>query len=89
MIIEGSIIEGRGEALVDENGNFPENEGSCVDVLERVTLFVLDGLSEGTDNLAFRNLDREDVTGIITEHQTVEIEMCIVGHSGQGLRGCG
>jgi hypothetical protein len=44
-------------------------------VLECMLFIVLDGFSEGADSLAFRNLDREDVTGIIVEHQTIKIEL--------------
>ena len=63
------------EAAVDGDGNLPEKECICVDVLERMLFFVLDDFSEGADSLSFRNLDREDVTGIIVEHQTIKIEL--------------
>jgi hypothetical protein len=46
------------------DGSLPENEVICVDVLERMLFFVLDGLSEGADSFAFRNLYREGVTGL-------------------------
>ena len=75
FIAEGAITEVLSEASVDEDWNFPENEGVCIDVLEGMALFLLDKLSEVADSVAFCNLDWEDMTGIITEHQTVESEL--------------
>ena len=40
-----------------------------------MSLFVLDGLPEGADSLAFRNLDRKELTGLVAEHETVDIEL--------------
>ena len=46
----------------------------CVDVLESMAVFLLDRISEVADSLAIRNFYWEYATGIITEHQTVEIK---------------
>ena len=40
-----------------------------------MSLFVLDGFPEGADSLAFRNLDRKELTGLVAEHETVDIEL--------------
>ena len=73
FIIELEATEGRGEVFVNGKGNLPENELIGVDVLESMSLFGLDSFPEGVDSLAFLNLDLEDVVGVITLHQTVEI----------------
>jgi len=39
------------EALVDGDGNLPENEGVCVDVVKRGLLLVLDEFPEDADGL--------------------------------------
>ena len=77
FINEVEFAEVLGEVLVDGDGNFPEKECVCVDVWERMLLFVLDGVFESADSLAFRNLDREDATGVVAEHQTIKIELCL------------
>ena len=46
----------------------------CVDMLESMAVFLLDDFSEVADSLAIRNFDWEYATGVITEHQTVEIK---------------
>src|ERR1700736_5934978 len=71
---EVKFSEFLGEVPVDGNGNFPEKECVCGNVIKCRSLFVLDDVFEGADSLPFRNLDREDLTGIMAEHQTVEIE---------------
>ena len=38
-------------------------------------LFVLDGILEGTNGLALRDLDRKKAAGIVAEYQTVEVEL--------------
>ena len=75
LIIELEATEGRSEVFVDGKGNLPENEVICIDVLERMSLCLLDSFLEGVDSLAFLNLDLEDVIGAITLHQTIKYEL--------------
>jgi hypothetical protein len=75
LINEVEFAEVLSEVLVDRDGNLPENEVICVDLLECMVFFVLDGFSEGADSLPFRNLDREDATSVVAEHQTIKIEL--------------
>ena len=48
-------------------------------MFECVLLLILDRLLEDTDIFGTRDLDREDVTGIIAKHKTVEIEVMTKG----------
>ena len=67
---QSRVCEGsRRGFTVDGDGNLPEKECICGNVIKCRPLFVLDGVFEGADSLAFRNLDREDATGIIVEHE--------------------
>jgi hypothetical protein len=44
-----------------------------------VLLLVLDQFFEGADVLVTHNLDCEDVTAVITQHKTVDVEGVING----------
>ena len=48
-----------------------------IDIIETVWIFVLDGFLEDGNSLAFWTLNLEGVTGIISKHQTVEIELWV------------
>ena len=74
MFNEVQLAEIVFETFVEGDGNRPENEGLCIDVFECVLIFVLDEFPEDADSLVVGDLDREDVTGVIAEHETIEFE---------------
>jgi len=62
-----------------EHSYLPEIESVGINMFECVLLLILDRLLEDTDIFGTRDLDREDVTGIIAKHKTVEIEVMTKG----------
>ena len=62
------------EATVHGKGNLEDFESVRIHMFERVLLLVLDRFPEGADVLGTQNLDREDMTGVIAEHEAIEIE---------------
>jgi hypothetical protein len=48
-----------------ENGDLPEGEGVCIDVLECDLLLVLDGFLEGADRLCVDDFDFKDSASVV------------------------
>jgi hypothetical protein len=62
------------ETVIDWDGDFPEFEGTCGDVIKFRLLLLLDGFLEGADGLCSGNFDREYVAGVIALDETIEYE---------------
>ena len=62
-----------------ECSDLPEFETISINVLEHMLLLILDRLPEGADVLGTHGVHSEDMTEIVTEHDTVKIEVMIKG----------
>ena len=69
------LLDPLGDALVDRDVYLPENEGVWGNVIKCGPLFTLDGAPKCINGPALRDLDQKDAAGIITKHQTVEVEL--------------
>ena len=69
------MLQCSNKIIVHGKGNLEDIESVSINMFERVLLLVLDGFFEGANRLSASNFDRKDLAGIVTKHNTVDVEV--------------
>jgi hypothetical protein len=68
------MLQCSNKIIVHGKGNLEDIESVSINMFERV-LLVLDKFFEGADRLSASDFDRKDLAGIVTKHNTVDVEV--------------